>query len=660
MRFGFRAWRPDPQRPSPPTSYQNARDYGQIRPSHPTHGALALSAASVPSSVAPAPASPTPYPGRVWEPGPAKYGSTIADDVPVAMDDGIVLRASVAYPTDLVTGQRAPGLFPVVIEHTPYVRLAVPVTPITYFAEHGYISVVVRARGTGASGGEIQLYAPREGQDGKAIVDWAAHHLEGSDGRVAFLGCSYPGGIALTDAASVGPNSPLKAVVSSSNGLNALQRQAWLVGGVPTGGFNVYPKIAPSLMGDTPAATSFFTEVITDVMAGGEAAYDRAFYRDRLPMRLAQDIVDNGVPVLLWSGWADILDIGALRAYVALQNAYRKRPVEAPMEREQRTTPRYQIIMGGWKHGQGLDLGVYLEWFDTWLKGVDTGLQTTKAPMHLFESGTNRWINAARYPLVSRSTPWYLDGSQALESGVPQRSGSETLQWGDPDLPGSRLSFTTAPLRDGATLAGPISATIYASSSNTNLELIAKLYDVAPDGTATEITKGVVLGSQRTLDDIKSWTDPDGMIIWPWPTLQGDEYLMPGQVYRLDISLQPRQWGVDPDHRLRLELTTQPRADVCTPPANNDDPCSLTAPQAATLPCGTYRILHGPKWRSVLNLPQLPWKVFPAVAAGTTPTAWDESNRSLTSNGFALPLDWANDHKAEHGAVECDDGNTDR
>src|SRR5918911_1233568 len=91
---------------------------------------------------APAVASPTPYPGGVWEPGPARYGTTIVDEVPVTMDDGIVLQASVAYPTDPVTGRRAPGRFPVAIEHTPYVYLSAPVTPITYFAQHGYLSVL--------------------------------------------------------------------------------------------------------------------------------------------------------------------------------------------------------------------------------------------------------------------------------------------------------------------------------------------------------------------------------------------------------------------------------------------------------------------------------------------------------------------------------------
>ena len=49
---------------------------------------------------------------------------------------------------------------------------------------------------------------------------------------------------------------------------------------------------------------------------------------------------------------------------------------------------------------------------------------------------------------------------------------------------GGKLSYSTPPLAEGATLSGPISATIYASSSNTNMVLIGRLFDVAPGGTA--------------------------------------------------------------------------------------------------------------------------------------------------------------------------------
>ena len=467
---------------------------------------------------------PTPYPGGRWEPGPAKFGATEVDDVAVKMDDGIVLRASIAYPTDLATGKRAAGAFPVVVEHTPYVRFANPVAPLTFFAEHGYITVVVRARGTGASEGTVELFSPRDGLDGKAIVNWAAHDLEGSDGRVAMIGCSYPGGLALLAAAQVGRDSPLKAVVAACVGLNNVNRQSWMVDGLPTTGFANYSAYGAALWGDSPPAKKFFDFIVTGVMKGQDPAYERAFWGDRIPIRLAKDIVDNDVPVLLWSGWGDIVETGAVRAYTDFQNAHAHRPLGGPMAPGQATTPRYQLIMGNWEHGGGLDLGVYLEWIETWLNGVDTGIQKTTTAMHAFEAGSGRWTNLAGYPAVKASTPLYLGRSERLETVRPSADGKNELRWGPPERPHGRLTFTTQPLERGVTLAGPISATIYARSRTRNLELIARVYDVGADGAAVLISKGAVLGSQRALDRVYSWADSSGVVTWPWPTLNGDDY----------------------------------------------------------------------------------------------------------------------------------------
>jgi predicted acyl esterase len=590
----------------------------------------------------------TAYPGGVWEPGPARYGVAVTDEVAVTMDDGVVLRASIAYPTDPATGQRAAGTFPVVIEHTPYVKLGQPVKPLTYFTEHGYITALVRARGAGTSGGELAFSSPRDGEDGKAIVDWAAHRLAGSDGRVALVGCSYPAGIALTDAAHVGRNSPVKAVVAACNGFHSQNRGTMMRNGFQNSNLRTMARIIPYL-GSTPSAERFFTDMISQIKAGGDPAYDGPFWRDRLPRRLARDIVDNGIPVLLWSGWQDRVE-GAVRTYTALQNAHAGRPIEAPMTANQPTTPRYQLIMGDWGHAAGLDLGVYLQWIETWLKGVDTGIAKTSTPMHLYEVGTGRWVNASRFPAVDTSTRWYLGTAANLARSAPRGAGSATLERRDPAEPGARLSFTTPPLAQGATLAGPISATIYARSSNTNLQLIAKLYDVAADGTATEISLGAVLGSQHELDRERSWRDSRGTVTWPWPKLDRDEYLTPGKVYRYDISLLSRQWGIVPGHRLRLELTGMSTPEACSASPDSSpsrskgmDPCDLTAPQEASVPGATYTILHGGAWPSALNLPQLPFRYFSEARAALVPTAYSENQRRLEESKLSLPLDWGRD-----------------
>ena len=140
----------------------------------------------------------------------------------------------------------------------PYVQFAVPVKVNPFFAEHGYISVQVRARGLGKSGGEVQFLSPREGLDGKAIIDWAAHTLEGSDGRVGLIGCSWPGAIAMTDAAAVGPGSPLKAAVAACSGMENMHRQSWLNAGLPTMSFWQFAELGPQLTGNSAAGQRYF------------------------------------------------------------------------------------------------------------------------------------------------------------------------------------------------------------------------------------------------------------------------------------------------------------------------------------------------------------------------------------------------------------------
>jgi predicted acyl esterase len=398
------------------------------------------------------------------------------------------------------------------------------------------------------------------------------------------------------------------------------------------------------LMGNTPAANTFFGHAADNVRAGGDLAYDRAFWQQRLPMSQAQDIVRNGVPVLLWTGWHDQLASGAIRTYAALQNAAANRSVYATMDPGQAPSPRYQIIVGDWGHAGGLDAGIYLEWFETWLKGVDTGLQRVATPAHFYDPGARHWINLAQAAPVSEYTSWRIAGNGALSSAPQANAGSDVLHWGDPAQPGSLLQFTSLPLADGASIAGPVSATIYARSSNRNLEIIARLFDVGSDGVATEITKGAVLGSQHTIDHTKSWTDRHGVLIWPWPILTHDTYLQPGRAYRLDFALNHVVWEFAPGHRIRLELTTQAPTSICpangVPAGNGDEVCGLTAPQRSTIPGATYTILHGSQWPSAIHLPQMSAGAFTAVRAGIPPSAWNENQRKLETRDITLPLDW--------------------
>ncbi|MGR6981628.1 CocE/NonD family hydrolase [Testudinibacter sp. P27/CKL/0425] len=569
------------------------------------------------------------YPNGKWKLKAAQYGVEIVENVNITMDDGIILNASVAYPTDLTTGKRAAGKFPVVIEHMPYEKFAVAIPVNTFFAEHGYISVLVRARGLGKSEGEVQFLSPREGQDGKNLVEWASQ-LEHSDGRVALQGCSWPGAIAINDAGYVGKNSALKAVIASCSGMENMARQSWFSGGMPSMSFWLFDALGKEFVGDTPSSSRFFNMMTQSVKSGGDIAYQGNFWKQRGQATLANNIVENNVPIMFNAGWKGVVEMGAVRAYTALQNAYANRSVYAPMNAAQQISPRYQLIMGGWDHGQGLDMGLYLQWLDTWVKGEDTGLQHSKTPMHLFEQGSNRWINLTGYPEIN-ATRWKLGSQGGLT--LEQTHGNDTLAYAQPADSNGKISYTTEPFAKGATLSGAISATIYAQSSNSNLILIGHLYDVAPDGSQQLITRGALVGSLRAIDEEKSWKDANGTVTYPWQTFEQDAYLEPNQTYRFDLSMNTRQWGIQPEHRLRFELTSQTPTELCpvegAPPKNDIEPCRLTATQQQTVPGGTYTLLYGTDTPLSLNLPQLDYQAQPEVRSGKLALPWNEGARRL-------------------------------
>ncbi|MFJ1596527.1 CocE/NonD family hydrolase [Streptomyces sp. NPDC088261] len=559
--------------------------------------AALLAALIVPSTPAEA------GPGRA----PAAYGSTTVPDVRVQMSDGTALTGDVIHPADPSTGQRAKGRFPVLLSQNPYAcdttegnlrglgqgALGDP----AYFVEHGYIYASVCVRGTGRSGGTYDMFGPRERRDGVELVAWAADRLTGSDGTVGLTGCSYLGINQLFTASLLPRGSAVKAMLPACAGAETY-REAMVSGGMPTQIRNYFTYLG-TRMG--PRAGAYGTALAANVQEGGDKAYAGAWATYRTPGNLAAAIVRADIPTLLWSGNLDLYAQGSQEMYTYLQNAYFHRPVHASPAPGQRTTPRYQAFVGPGGHGEGVDRAVALDWFDTWLKGRRTDLGSATAPLHLYQQGTGNWVHTTAFQQVRAYTPYYLGRDGTLGPARPRSTGADRITYTEPSAADGRLTYTTQPFRAGANLAGPISARLTASSTGTNLTLIAQLDDIAPDGTATKITSGSLVASLRALDTDRSWRDAKGVVIRPYGTFTADRYLRPGRAYPLTIGLSPRVTRLAPGHALRLTLTTQTPKAACLAPLGVD-PCYPTDPQRRTLP-GTYTVHHSPTTLSAVNLP---------------------------------------------------------
>ncbi len=614
---------------------------------------IALAAALLAAfTVASAHAAPAPAPP--WSPQPARYGVGSQLDQAVPAADGTVLRADVYFPTGTPPGAR----FPVLLQQTPYGKhnitgnSALANTDVPYLVARGYIVAIADVRGTGDSGGTWGLFDPVQATDGATLVRWAAR-LPGSDGRVGLFGESYMGINQFLTVGALPLDSPVKAMFPIIAG-NDIYKDSVVQGGLLDGEFAAFYlallaglDTANPLENPSPSsgaveaqharsATAYDVPAVGGFMTGGTEAYDGPYWAARSPLGLLQRVVAARIPAFLVGGWHDLFQRGELLNYVGLQNAAAGRPVLAPMAPGQPVTPRYQLMMGPWEHvttGQGVDLPeIELEWFDTWLLGRDTPLGRTTTPLHLYELSADRWVDAARWPLPQLpARRLYLRPGGALSPAAPPPgSGADpvvftglssacdlqTDQWSagllavaasslhttDPcdtddrtlGLGPGALEYTTAPFPAGATIGGPIDATLYATSTTTDTELVATVEEVSPSGQSVPLTSGALLGSLRALAPATTWTGSDGSPILPdHPyTAASQRPVTPGAVTRYDIEVFPTFAAVPAGWRLRLTVTTADTPHLTPSPV-----------QFGHLVGGVYQVEHTAGAASYLNVP---------------------------------------------------------
>jgi putative CocE/NonD family hydrolase len=574
--------------------------------------------------------------GNTWTPESAVYGTASVNDIAIAGASGTTIRVNEIYPT-LASGAPAPGTFPVLMTMTPYGKgqggssapgsASAPggASPTggadNYLVQRGYIEVVMDVRGTGDSDGQWGLFDPIQQQDAIKVLDWAAK-LPNSTGSVGTYGPSYLGIDQLLLAGAVGKGSPLKAIFPLVSA-NDIYRDTSFMGGLLdfefsetylglTGGLNTVTPAEDTasdsqLLSDLAgietdhvnALASYDAATTLNILSGGDEAYDGTYWQQRNPSNMLANIVANGIPAYLLGGEFDIFQNGEPLNYAALQNAYDHRSTTAPMLPGQPVTGRYQLIDGPWEHINGSSVDVdplELEWFDTWLKGENTGMATTPTPLHYYDLGSGNFDETTTYPFTGSSpTTMYFGAGGSLSTTKPTAisAGSDTIDWSpvgnvcgrpidqwsmggisiasseagilapcaDADntaqLGPWQTSYTTAPLTKTATVAGPITATVYASANTTESEWVAEVEEVTPNGTSYPLTEGALLGSLRATDPSLSWTS-DGVTVLPYhPYTQASmQPVVPSAIEKYQIQVFPTLVTVPAGDRLRVTIST--------------------------------------------------------------------------------------------------------
>jgi len=617
----------------------------------------------LPASVVAASAAP----GSNWTPEQAVYGTASTNDIAIKGAGGTTIRVNEIYPTT-ASGAPAKGPFPVLMTMTPYGKgqggssspgsAAAPggASPTggadNYLVQRGYIEVVEDVRGTGDSNGSWGLFDPTQQRDAIKVLRWAAH-LPDSDGRVGTYGPSYLGIDQLLLAGAVGRHSPLKAIFPMVSA-NDIYRDTSFMGGLLdfefaetylglTGVLNTTNPLTdtasdPTMLSDLAGIeadhvnglATYHAAATANVLTGGDEAYDGSYWQARNPQNVIRRVAANHIPAYLIGGEFDIFQNGEPLNYAELQNAWDGRSATAPMLAGQRTTGRYQLIVGPWEHLNGSSVDVdplELEWFDTWLKHEHTGMARTPTPLHYYDLGSGQFDETSTYPFTGATpTRLYFGAGGTLTNSAPSAGGatggpvgplpplpgilgtvtgsaplpvsvpavsSDAIVWSPTGAPCGRpldqwsmggisvpsgsagllapcvnddqlsqagpwaITYTSPPLADPETVAGPITATVYASSTTPETELVAELEDVTPSGASYPLTEGALLGSLRAVDERRSWT-AGGMTVLPYhPYTQASaKPVTTGAVTEYQIQIFPTLATIAAGDRLRLTLST--------------------------------------------------------------------------------------------------------
>ena len=604
-----------------------------------TRRSLALALAGSLVAATPVIASTSTH-ASAWKPRPATYGINKTTNVPIKMDDGVVLKADVLRPA-AKDGSAAPGTFPVILTQTPYNKNSPSLNfENDYLVQRGYIQVIVDVRGTGSSGGQWASFSPREQKDYYECAVWA-HELKGGNGNVGLFGVSYGAIDQLLTAAQHPPG--LKAefpivpmgdayrdVAVSGGQTDTAFIPSWLglvtgAGALPSTDTPTDPAGAATALADhAQGAAGFQAPVVASALTGQQvggydSTYDGPFYRERSPL----DVIDKvDVPTFIVGGEYDLFQ----RSEPMLYNALHARGVPS------------RLLIGPWTHlqaGSAADLpadgvpaltSLELRWFDHYLRGTpDPTLDRDVPQVEAYRIGSGHFEASTAYPPAdTRYRALALSGSAtpgapgALTAGRA-KSGTGAVPWvpvagvcsesteqwtaggapAEPVCTGNHnvndetgVAYDLPVSQHELRIAGTSMAHLFVSTTRNDAMITARLEDVAPDGSVTPLTSGWQVLSLRKLDRSKS-TYVHGRLVQPWhpDTRSSVLPVTANAIYQLDVEIFPTLATLARGHSLRLALQTA------------DEPHSNgSVPQTADAAGGTVTVYSGGKHRSTLVL----------------------------------------------------------
>ncbi len=559
------------------------------------------------------------------------------------------LGVLVSLPTD-ASGNYVRDRFPVILTQNAYrIDLGNALSSIfppastmgiggadRFMIRRGYVSVTVDSLGSGVSEGQIDLFGPTEQATYADVVDWVVQQ-PWSNGKIGVAGTSYLGITALYTAAQGNPaiqaafvNIPMGDAWRDTLGTGGMLNAWFISNWLPlTQGLSAVNDIAvaryPHYADQIRAATAEHIAAIDDVLLplinnalSGQTGYatdDGTFWSDRSPIEQARNI---RVPTFVIGANHDIFQRNEPLLYEQLKRNTTARLLILPGAHAESILSALINNNNPLEEGAPAATGLLLQWFDKYLKGIDSGAEkqptVTQYVAGLGNGSLPRYVISPDWP-HPQAVPQrlYLRGNLTLTTDAPtgaepthtlneppppviklgtNRAGTLLRGWVTPSdgseksiswlqwslgfvLPlfdwykesdtvetlQNAINFETGIMTGDYYINGPIQADIWLSSTAPEAAINVRVDDVGTDGIARPLTNGLMSAAFRAVDSTRSRT-LRGEMIQPWHpfTLASKQPLNPGEIVKVPVEIFPTAAVIKPGHRLRISISASNQA----------------------------------------------------------------------------------------------------
>ena len=505
-------------------------------------------------------------------------GMRIDWDVPITMDDGLVLRADIFRPMK-------DGKYPVILSYGPYAkslafqdgypsawqRMADKHPDVTAgssnlyqswevvdpekWVPHDYVCVRVDSRGAGCSPGFIDHFSPRETKDFYDCIEWAGVQ-PWSNGKVGLNGISYYG-INQWHVASLQP--PHLAAMCVWEGAADWYRDMTHHGGMLSTFWENWYDMQVKTVQYGAGERGRRSRVHSELVCGPETLSDAELARKRADFgaEIASHPMDDDYHRARSAKWDRIVTPLFSAANWGGQGLHPRGNFEGFVRAASKQKWLEAHGIEHWTHFY-TDYGreQQLRFFDYFLHGKKEGW--AKQPKVLLQvRHIDKFAPRAEseWPLKrTRWTKFYLDPS-AMTLTTKKPSSTAQLKFAAMN---DGLTFLTPPLAKETEITGPSALKLFASSSTSDADFFivlrvftGDLKEIVFQGAIdphTPVGQGWLRASHRKLD--KKLSKP----YRPYHTHDEKQPLKKGQVVELDVEIWPTSIVIPAGYRVGLSI----------------------------------------------------------------------------------------------------------